>query len=454
MVHGAKASRPHTLRLFHPLTSSNAALMITMEASPDSEDELSLVVVEPPPSLRVRKRKAPVDADETTEEEPQSRKKCVQLEARTKRIPAPNELPLIAMPPRASLPGLPQELQDAIVLHLPQALNNKTHLMFLSQTCKPLRATCLPHIYADISVIPKLFDRTNRARRKYQQDSTAHPLRTRQSRALFQTLISSPANPGKFVKRLRMWGLDARDGLAENALVHTPNVQDVTFGYFLPGGRVHSHHLSEGEDCKPSEPPNEGPGPSDGHNQSNDGDDDGRWLFPGINAHRLVNSLRFATLTLTKLEITYKILGRIPSSLRPAHTACELKHLSALQKLVVPWTVLFGWTAASAPELKDLLPPSLTHLAFGPEDLNRGSPVQWRGDQVISVVFAYVTGKEWEKTTPRLEVIHFDHVNHLCKSTLIMHHLDLERIVNFRKVLKDNGIKCISFGLRGNDPIE
>lgn len=53
----------------------------------DSDDELSLFVAEPPASSRARKRKAPVDADEISEEEPQSRKKYVQLEARTKRIP-------------------------------------------------------------------------------------------------------------------------------------------------------------------------------------------------------------------------------------------------------------------------------------------------------------------------------------------------------------------------------
>jgi hypothetical protein len=56
-------------------------------ARAESEDELSLFVAEKPPSSHARKRIAPVDADEIAEDEPQSRKKYVQLEARTKRIP-------------------------------------------------------------------------------------------------------------------------------------------------------------------------------------------------------------------------------------------------------------------------------------------------------------------------------------------------------------------------------
>lgn len=56
-----------------------------MEA--EAEDELSGVVVDRTQSSRPRKRKAQPDSDEIAEDEPQSRKKYVQLEAKTKRIP-------------------------------------------------------------------------------------------------------------------------------------------------------------------------------------------------------------------------------------------------------------------------------------------------------------------------------------------------------------------------------
>jgi hypothetical protein len=57
------------------------------QAEADGEDELSGMIAEQTQSPRPRKRKARVEPGEVAEEEPQSRKKYVQLEAKTKRIP-------------------------------------------------------------------------------------------------------------------------------------------------------------------------------------------------------------------------------------------------------------------------------------------------------------------------------------------------------------------------------
>jgi hypothetical protein len=53
----------------------------------EAEDELLGTLIDETQTKRPRKRKAQAGADEIAEEEPKSRKKYVQLEARTKRIP-------------------------------------------------------------------------------------------------------------------------------------------------------------------------------------------------------------------------------------------------------------------------------------------------------------------------------------------------------------------------------
>jgi hypothetical protein len=58
-----------------------------VEAEPEVEDELSGLLADETQTKRPRKRKAQAAPDEIAEEEPKSRKKYVQLETRTKRIP-------------------------------------------------------------------------------------------------------------------------------------------------------------------------------------------------------------------------------------------------------------------------------------------------------------------------------------------------------------------------------
>jgi hypothetical protein len=99
-------------------------------------------------------------------------------------------------------------------------------------------------------------------------------------RALFRTLASSPADPGKLVKVLKINGLDAIDGLAENALVHTPNVDYVSFESYLINRHAASHHSNVGKDREPSEPSNDSPG----HN--NDSEDRGRFSSSPLSRSR------------------------------------------------------------------------------------------------------------------------------------------------------------------------
>ncbi|KAF2829947.1 hypothetical protein CC86DRAFT_317329 [Ophiobolus disseminans] len=59
----------------------------TRQAEDEDEDELSGFVAEDAPATKRRKRKTHTEPDELANEEPRPRKKFVQLEARTKRIP-------------------------------------------------------------------------------------------------------------------------------------------------------------------------------------------------------------------------------------------------------------------------------------------------------------------------------------------------------------------------------
>jgi hypothetical protein len=70
-----------------PATAKKTTTRRQRHARSEAEDELSGVGLDTSRTSQPRKRKVPTEPDEISREEPQSRKKYVQLEAKTKRIP-------------------------------------------------------------------------------------------------------------------------------------------------------------------------------------------------------------------------------------------------------------------------------------------------------------------------------------------------------------------------------
>jgi hypothetical protein len=104
---------PTTKPTKKPMSKPTKKTAKKQQSSPaEAEDELSGVAADQPPSSRPHKRKALAEVDEIAEDEPKSRKKYVQLETRTKRIPQEQ----IDTWPQVSAPVLEQivaVIQDA-----------------------------------------------------------------------------------------------------------------------------------------------------------------------------------------------------------------------------------------------------------------------------------------------------------------------------------------------------
>jgi hypothetical protein len=83
---GSRKSDAATKATPRPATSKNKTKR-TRVSQVEAEDELSGMIVNQSQASQPRKRKAHAELDEVAEEEPKSRKKYVQLEAKTKRIP-------------------------------------------------------------------------------------------------------------------------------------------------------------------------------------------------------------------------------------------------------------------------------------------------------------------------------------------------------------------------------
>jgi hypothetical protein len=139
-----------------------------------------------------------------------------------------------------------------------------------------------------------------------------------------------------------------------------------------------------------------------------------------------------------KLHIMYKIFGAWLPEFTLAQTAYDMKHLCAPRILIIPWTLLLAWTAASAPELKTVLPPSLTHLRFVGECFFTKRAVRWHLGDVKSVMSKYVTGKEWEKTTPELEVMYSDYIASYCRLRSSM--ISFDPGTSLKEAIADNGL--------------
>jgi hypothetical protein len=263
----------------------------------------------------------------------------------------------LQLPHHASLLGLPQELQDQVVSNFEaNDYRRDARLLKLSLTCKSLRATCLPFIFGHLCLHP------------YPRDGRPGP--SRESVLLHS--LSSRANLGQHIRILEAKDLLPMDEAAEHLLEYTSRLKNLNYHYDLKYYRDRP--------------------------------------LPYIDAIRLVRALKHVSLTLTALTISYRFgFGSLPDqqpSQKPQlpHVVCSFKQLPALKSLSIPITVLMGWDYERAPDLSDLLPPTLAHLHFEAdlwwllEDWPERNPI-------TTVVYSYVENKRWKESTPYLETI-------------------------------------------------
>jgi hypothetical protein len=317
------------------------------------------------------------------------------------------------LPPRASLLGLPQELQDQIVSHFEANYYRRdVRLLKLSLTCKSLRATCLPFIFGHLCLHP------------YPRDGPPGP--TRESVLLHS--LSSYAHLGRYIHVLEAKGLLPLDKTAEHLLEYTTRLKSLNYHYDV---KYHKERPL---------------------------------LY--IDAPRLVRALKHVSSTLTALTISYLFgfsSGSLPDP-RPirtpahAHAACSFRHFEALESLSIPISVLLGWDYEHAPDLADLLPQTLLHLNFE-------SDVWWFFEDhpnmtpITTVVKSYVEKKRWKEATPRLETVsgHFalssntsevqsadtkiEYLQMHCKAlTILLEENDLRYGRNVREMLEGHGL--------------
>jgi hypothetical protein len=265
--------------------------------------------------------------------------------------------PTSQLPPRASLVSLPQELQDAIVLHLTTDSYKKSKcLMSLSYTCKTMRETCLPLVYEDIKI----------AAYQINFDKCAF---FRLELLLSRSLTSpSSVDLGQYIKRLQLSLIDPYAGVVEQILSRTKNLT-----------KLHCRILV----CC-------------------DLDEHG----PCIDMQSLGHAFRGISQTLTELNLTHYPRWDGKNNARPPSTVAssDLKHLVRLKVLRLPISLMLGWRIKEAPRLKEVLPPSLVHLTLNMESF-WPNVYQWVPEQVIDVLKRFVEGGQWRKVTPDLKSI-------------------------------------------------
>jgi hypothetical protein len=268
------------------------------------------------------------------------------------------------LPPRASLLGVPRELQDAIAAHLDTSpprtstrqscyLADRT-VLDLSYTCKALRTTCLPFLFSNITLAA------------YVSRPDRSPGR---ETALLRALEVSP-RIGEYVKMLHISRLDPADKIADEILRHTPNLVSLTLEYGLDCDKDHA--------LKP------------------------------IDTRRLAAALQHVRETLEELTISYKLdtlQPRPPRGQRSPsvlHCACSLKHLGALKHLSIPLGVLLGDEVNQRLPLENMLPSSLVSVYLGGAP-QHGSPTAL--EPLYAALEPFVEGKNWKRFMPHLRSV-------------------------------------------------
>jgi hypothetical protein len=260
------------------------------------------------------------------------------------------------LPPRASLPSLPQELQDTITCLVANPCKKENDLASLSYTCKVLRATCLPFIYEDISL--------DAGEERFMGGPAYQP-----EIALARSLSSSSSGDlGQYIRRLRLHGVDPTLGTIEQILSQTKNLT-----WFECHFSVFCDLYGDGT-C--------------------------------IDTQSLAKALRNVSQTLEQLHITYRF--HLDKSRNVEHTfthkASFLKHMIKLKVLIMPISLLLGWHVEGAPGFDEVIPPGLVNLVLDTEHywINRN---KWVPAQIIKAVNGFVEGEKWRDTTPHLKSI-------------------------------------------------
>lgn len=121
---------------------------------------------------------------------------------------------------RASLPHLPQELQD-IIVSLAVGHNRKCRgLLDLPYTCKRLRATCLPITYKQI----ELYGYLPKSCVDMFSPNTKHL-------ELSKIFLNSSASLGQYIKTLELKGVELEQAIAEQILEHTTSLKSFIYRF-------------------------------------------------------------------------------------------------------------------------------------------------------------------------------------------------------------------------------
>jgi hypothetical protein len=246
------------------------------------------------------------------------------------------------LPHRASLIGLPQELQDAVVSQLRRD-TSKRDLLNLTRSCKALRATCLPFIYERISWLDK------------------------QEKEFFRALSSSNAKPGRYVRKLVFFDLDPAVSIVRDILEQTTNLLSLCCYFDLPY----------------------------------DPDSEDR-----INMDTMSMSLGHVSQTLTTLTIGYSEWEPAWGSPAPTLGVVKLGHMSTLKMLNILISVLLDLHVESTAEFKDVLPCSLVHLAIGREQQRPSWEYDWTPHHMLKKLAIFFDNGMWRYGTPSLQTIH------------------------------------------------
>jgi hypothetical protein len=303
--------------------------------------------------------------------------------------------------PRASLPSLPQELQDKILAYsdvkgpYPRLrLNDQRRdhtLFYLSCTCKALRATCLPLLFQDVAFTAYTYG-AHEANRALGREA-----------ALLRS-VSSGSCLGQHIRTLHIKRLFPNDRTVEQILEYTPRLERLTCMFYL-------NHRSD----------------SDG---------------ACIETQRLSNALSRVSTTLKHLEIGYRMTTMRPRRPKNQPTfpawdvECNLQHLTALESLRIPLTLLLGWQLEVA--LADVLPPNLVSVHF-----TRIPQRQWeempKVEPMAMVLKPFVERGKWRESTPNLRSVSGHMRVDGCAGKAAMVELHRRSVV-VKKLLNDNGL--------------
>lgn len=272
--------------------------------------------------------------------------------------------------PLTPLENLPQELHDLIISYLddtplPPPWINVPNLPILSRTCKALRAACMRAMFKDVDVtarISSMFEGTNvtasMLKRGFKIPRRFCPRRVA---ALTEICKTSSTYLATHIKKMRIDNLNTGDQFLEQLLPHTRCLMSLSINYEIS--------------CME--------------------------IFEAMR-HSITHISKALTSSLTELAITNSYTSFVTSGVKirrssVPYLAYSCTHLTLLERLDIPPSVLLGWRNEDRAPLSDILPPSLVELHLGKEMWH-----QFKDDPVHEVICDLVEHGNWRHITPKL----------------------------------------------------